>query len=460
MGFTVEPPIARCKLILPNMTRLFGKGFGMSEIDIRTILSSTFITLIAIASGIPSLANAHPAFARQYDISCNVCHVAYPRLNEFGSQFAKDMNFRLPNWRDTTVQTGDQMLALPKQMPLAIRAQAFVQGREGKSIDPISGEVNADSDLDFQAPYLVKLLSSAPLSDHISYYVYAIAAEKGGNLEVIVEDAWFSYDDILGSGIGTQLGQFQLSDLMFPRETRMTFQDFMVYRFAGVTYDRGILFGRDAGPLDLSLGFSNGNGIEQNFGINSPGYRRPDKMFDNDTEKTVFGRIGTEISSVSIGLFGLAGEQRNATGPAGMESGDRDTDKYSVGLDLSGHIANRWHWFGQVMWNRWSDFLNPGTDYDWTGGFAGVDYVYSDKWVFSALLNYADAGDLEDTDTVFEGIDMRTLSFSASYYFMRNVKGMIEVNVDMLSEKNQSGEYFTGHLDQEHYILLGIDAAF
>ncbi|MEZ5551475.1 MAG: hypothetical protein R3E82_11335 [Pseudomonadales bacterium] len=112
------------------------------------------------------------------------------------------------------------------------------------------------------------------------------------------------------------------------------------------------------------------------------------------------------------------------------------------------------------MWNRGSDFLDPGTDYDWTGGFAGVDYVHSDKWVFSALLNYVDAGDLKDTDTVFEGIDMRTLSFAASYYFMRNVKGTIEVNVDMLSEENQSGSYFTGHLDQEHYILFGIDAAF
>lgn len=432
----------------------------MSRNGTRVALFIRLMTLIAAVVYLPSTANGHPSFARQYSISCNVCHAAFPRLNEFGNQFANDMNFRLPNWRDTTVQTGDQMLALPAQMPLAIRAQAFVQGRDGKSIDPISGEVSADSEVDIQAPYLVKLLSSAPLSDHISYYVYVIAAEKGGNLEVIVEDAWFSYDDIFGSGVRTQLGQFQLSDLMFPREIRMTFQDFMVYRFAGVTYDRGVLFDRGAGPLDLSLGFSNGNGIKQNFGISSPGYMRPDKMFDNDTEKSVFGRIGTEISSVSIGLFGLAGEQRNATGPAGTESGDRDTDKYSVGLDLSGSIANRWYWFGQLMWNRWSDFLNPGTDYDWTGGFAGVDYVHSDKWVFSALLNYLDAGDLQDTDTVFEGIDMRTLTFTASYYFMRNVKGMIEVNVDLLSENSQTGDYFTGHLDQEHYILVGIDAAF
>jgi hypothetical protein len=432
----------------------------MSVSSIRSALICSTILLTGVLAGLPSTAIAIPAFARQYEVSCNVCHAAYPRLNDFGEQFLNDMNYRLPNWKDTTTKTGDQELALPKQVPLAIRAQAFVQGREGESIDPISGEVSADAGVDFQAPYLVKLLSSAPLSDHISYYVYAIAAEKGGNLEVIVEDAWFSHDDLFGTGIGMQLGQFQLSDLMFPRETRMTFQDFMIYRFAGITYDRGVLFGRGVGPLDLSLGFSNGNGIEENFGINSPGYKRPDKMFDNDTQKSVFGRAGMQLGPVSAGLFGLAGRQRNATGPAGMDSGDRDTDKISMGLDVSGNVGGNWYWFGQVLWNRWADFLDPGVDYEWSGAFAGVDYIHSNKWVFSALFNYADAGDLADTDTVYEGIDMQTLTFTASYYFMRNVKALVEVNADLLDKKAQSGLYYTGHLDQEHYILIGFDAAF
>jgi hypothetical protein len=405
-------------------------------------------------------ANAMPAFARQYGVSCTVCHAAYPRLNDFGQNFAGDMNYRLPTWRQQTVQTGDETLALPESLPLALRIQAYIQGREGEFIDPVTGDVEADSSFDFQAPYLVKLLSSAPLSDHISYYVYAIFAEKGGNGEVIVEDAWFSHDDLFNSGIGAQLGQFQVSDLMFPREVRMTFQDFMAYRFAGITYDRGILFGQSVGPVDLSLGFVNGNGIEDNFGINSPGYRRPDHMFDNDTHKSVFGRIGTDIGPASVGLFGLSGEQSNATGPAGTDSGDRRTDKLVAGVDASGHVNAKWYWFGQILWNNWKDFLNPETDYKWTGGFAGVDYIHSDKWVFSALINYSDAGDLKNTDAVYEGIDMRTLTFTASYYFMRNVKGQIEANVDFLDEVPQTGQYYTGHLSTENYILIGIDAAF
>ena len=161
-------------------------------------------------------AGAMPAFARDYGVSCNVCHAAYPRLNDFGNRFAGEMNFRMANWRDNTVQTGDETLALAKALPLAARMQGFVQARDSESIDPVSGEVAADSSLDFQAPYLLKLLSSAPLTDNISYYFYMIFAEKGANTEVIVEDAWFSYDDLFGSGVGLQLGQFQVSDLMFP----------------------------------------------------------------------------------------------------------------------------------------------------------------------------------------------------------------------------------------------------
>ena len=427
----------------------------------RLILAGGKVLLVLLMIGSSyTPANAMPAFAREYGVSCNVCHAAYPRLNEFGETFADDMNFRMPNWEQHTVPTGDDKLALPKSLPLAVRMQAFIQGRDGEAIDPVSGDVEADSGLDFQSPYLVKLLSSAALSDQISYYFYAIFAEKGGNGEVILEDAWFSYNDLFNTGIGAMLGQFQVSDVLFPREVRMTFQDFMLFRAAGITYDRGILFGKELGNVDVSLGFVNGNGVEQNFSINSPGYRRPDRMFDNDTQKSVFGRLGTDFGPVSVGLFGLSGRQKNATGPAGMESGDRRTDKLVAGVDVSGNIDGKWYWFGQYLWNQWADFLDPATDYEWSGAFAGVDYLHNEKWVFSALVNHIDAGDFENTDTIYEGLEMRTVSFAATYYFMRNVKGVVEANIDLLDEAPQTGQYFTGHLSQENYILIGIDAAF
>ena len=404
-------------------------------------------------------AGAMPAFARTYNLSCNTCHSAYPRLSPMGESFANEWNFRLPNWKQESLDLGDERLYLPKQLPLGMRAQGFVQGRDGEAIDPVTGEAAADSAVDFQAPYLIKLLASAPLSEQISFYFYAIFAEKGGNGEVVVEDAWFSYGDLFDTGVGLQLGQFQVSDLMFPREVRLTFQDFVLYRLAGITYERGVLFGRSFGPVDVDLGFVNGNGIDANAGINSPGFRRPDRLFDNDTAKTVFARAGTEVRGIAAGLFALAGEQRNAAGPAGTLTGHRDTDKRILRLDFSGEMGGGFHWFAQALWNEWDGFLDPAVSYEWHGAFAGVDWVRNELWTHSLLYNYADANDFDDTDTIFEGIDISSLTFSSSYYFMRNVKGVIEVNVDLLSTE-PPGQLFTGHLSREHYLLVGFDAAF
>lgn len=403
---------------------------------------------------------AMPGFARQYNISCSVCHVAYPRLNAFGKQF-QAMNYRLPNWREGTVDTGDAELALPRQLPLGLRAQAYVQGREGEEVDVSTGPTGNASDVDFQTPYLIKLLSSAPLSDHISFYFYGIFAEKGANGETVIEDAWFRHDDLFGTKVALQAGQFQISDLMFPREVRMTFQDFLPYRTAGITYERGLIFDRAFGPVDLALGVVNGNGISANFNLNSPGYRRPDKLFDNDTRKTAFGRLGFEAGPVDVGLFGLSGRQKSATGTAGASTGTRDTSKRIVGVDFSGAIDEQFYWFAQGLWNKWSDFLDatPGRDYSWFGSFVGVDYVMSNRWTLSALYNYSRASDFDDTGTLYRGIDMNTLTLGATYYFMRNVKGTIEANLDFQG-KDAAGPPFVGHQSREHYLLLGIDTAF
>ena len=40
-------------------------------------------------------AGAIPAFSRKYRTSCNTCHVAYPKLNDFGMAFYRN-GFQFP----------------------------------------------------------------------------------------------------------------------------------------------------------------------------------------------------------------------------------------------------------------------------------------------------------------------------------------------------------------------------
>src|SRR2546425_12839120 len=48
------------------------------------------------ASATPGRVEAVPAFARRYDLQCNVCHTRPPWLNRFGEQFHM-MGFQIPS---------------------------------------------------------------------------------------------------------------------------------------------------------------------------------------------------------------------------------------------------------------------------------------------------------------------------------------------------------------------------
>ena len=44
---------------------------------------------------VPRQAEAIPAFARQHKISCTTCHAPFPRLKDFGEEFAGN-GFAMP----------------------------------------------------------------------------------------------------------------------------------------------------------------------------------------------------------------------------------------------------------------------------------------------------------------------------------------------------------------------------
>ena len=70
---------------------------------------------------------AIPAFARKYQISCQVCHSpVMPRLKGFGEEFAGN-GFRLTQYESPRyfINTGDEKLSLFRELPLAIRIDGF-----------------------------------------------------------------------------------------------------------------------------------------------------------------------------------------------------------------------------------------------------------------------------------------------------------------------------------------------
>ena len=265
---------------------------------VRSIAVAGYVAAVLIAAH-PHAAEAIPAFARKYGVSCSMCHSTVPRLNAFGEQFAANgFEMAVRELARDTMDTGDSMLRLLRRIDFAVRMDLFATA---------SVPMRADAaDFDLQTPYTMKLLSGGVLADGISYYMYFLLSERGevGGLE----DAYVQFTDVGGSGINAIVGQFQVSDPLFKRELRLQYEDYQPYRVrvgdarADLAYDRGIMLGYSPWENgDVALMLVNGQGLDP---------AGDDRQYDRDNAKSLGVRYSQGLGPVRVGAFGYFGRER------------------------------------------------------------------------------------------------------------------------------------------------------
>ena len=252
------------------------------------------IALIFISTVLAESAEAVPGFARKYKMSCTTCHAPAPRLKEYGEEFAGNA-FQLEEGQEPPrafYDTGDDLLMLQRDIPIAIRFDAFAHHTH------YSGE-GEESMTDMKTPYGIKLMSGGNISKSIGYYFYFFMSEKG---EVAgIEDAYIHFNNLFGSTLDIMVGQFQVSDPLFKRELRLTFEDYKIYKFkipntpTDLAYDRGVMITYSAPTgTDLVLEVVNGNGKDE---IDKAGY------FDDEQWKNILLRGSHGFGPVRLGGF-------------------------------------------------------------------------------------------------------------------------------------------------------------
>jgi len=256
------------------------------------------LTLIGITALVQSAA-AIPAFARKYGYSCDVCHAPVPRLKAFGEEFM-DNGYRIPDKEPprATIDTGDASLLLQRDLPLAMRFDGYLGYRP-----------NAAVKSDFHTPVALKIVSGGNISEHISYYIYFLMAEDGKVLGL--EDAYLYAHDLFGTPLSFSFGQIRITDPVKPTETRLTIENYMIYKFRvgssrmNLAYDRGFTlgYGLDFG-LDLVVEVVNGNGIEEQ------------DIFDSDKYKSFVFRAAQNLwkDKLRIGVLGYTGKEEGDGG--------------------------------------------------------------------------------------------------------------------------------------------------
>ena len=169
-------------------------------------MRSQRLAVMALAAGFAVLAatearraDAIPAFARKYQMSCSTCHAPFPRLKPYGEEFA-GRGFRMedPSKEPSRAawDVGDPLLKLMRDVPLGLRLDFYGSWKE------IPGE---SSRLDFEWPWSLKLLSGGPISEHVSYYFYGIL-EQGESIKL--EDTFLQFNSIFKLPIDLTIGQF------------------------------------------------------------------------------------------------------------------------------------------------------------------------------------------------------------------------------------------------------------
>jgi hypothetical protein len=391
-----------------------------------------FVFTMLLGDFLVSVAEAIPVFARRYEIGCPVCHVGFPKLNEFGEAFAGN-GYQFPDedLKDHAVDVGDDKLLLLKQLPLAIRADSFFRVRS-----------DTGTNSDIEAPFGIKVLSSAPLAQDISYYFYFFFNERGDVSGV--EDAFIyfnnGYKDV---DLDLRFGQFQVSDILFPREQRLTFQDFTYYVTAvsasnfRLTYDRIIELAYNfelTGDMAMGLvaAVANGNGI---------GTVGSDRNFDSDNFKNFYGKVSFDYGGQSIGLYGYTGREDSS---AGIEN-----TFYRVGPDFNFSLPSDWSLWGNFLYGEDSNPQFAGGNVNKTqswGGFAGITKPLGNSWIMSLLYNKVQVDGRKD-------LDAETVTANLSYYFMHNFKVMAEITGDIEGTN-------PAHPRKEHTGVVGIVLAY
>lgn len=408
---------------LPVRTRArAARADALPPPTLATLLAAALAASV-LATLVPGPADAMPAFARRYGTSCASCHAPFPRLGGIADMFAGH-GFRMAPGEtpSDTIETGDALLALGRTLPLAVRFDANAQ---------LHGDGPPESD--FQTPYGLKLLSSAPLSKDLSYYFYFFLYERG---EVGgIEDAFVMWNDVAGRPVDLVVGQFQVSDPLFKRELRLEYDDYVIYRArvgdqpTDLTYDRGVMAIADAAGFTVTAMAVNGNGREA---------AQSNRRLDDDPVKNVAGHVSRDLvpGTLRAGAFGYFGAQDGeASGGAAVRN-----EVWMAGADATlgrGPFELNVQFLHREDDAPTFDPAEPRVKVD--GGFAEALWVpEGSRWYGFALYNLitADRPLLNPRMGGASAVERyETLAGGAGYLLQRNVRAQVEGFWDFEAEE-------------------------
>ncbi|MCZ6692081.1 MAG: hypothetical protein O7H41_21050 [Planctomycetota bacterium] len=445
---------------------------------IQRFIGWSFVTvlmlmLVIVLTADRQVAEAHPGFSRKYKTSCTTCHVAFPRLNDFGNAFRMN-GYQLPEDDDFYV----------KEVPVSLGAEGwkevFPQGVWPNSIPgsaPIglefpfrvtrtAGQQGSDGPLvDFNFPTSVGLITGANLGSDLAFWgrvqlgeeveverAFLVATNLGMNLDWLVEGG--IWDGLPPHLLNVRVGRMEPGAIPFSNHYwRLTLAPYALNSF---------MVGENDFTLEPSLSSLEAYGSVAGRVRYVAGLTTGTADTDNNSEKDFYGRLAFKIggigfdgsragggdtlvqtqnwtdNSFTLGTFGYYGTNR-LDDPAitGRVFDDRF---YRFGFDGRLNLGD-FDLFGAVMLGKDSDLAMNREDVTSEVAFVELDWVIL-PWLISATR-------FEYSNIEGPGDDVRRIIPSITVLARANVKFVVEGRIP-IDDKTDEPDIFQ----------LGLNVAF
>ncbi len=336
--------------------------------------------------------SAIPAFARKYGFNCNMCHVAFPKLNDWGQRF-RDNGYQVPG------QQGGEKSVFETGIPLSLRATT------GYSYYSSEGASAAGFHL-----YGLDLMAAGVLHKNISFlFIYTPRIDEpaadfvgpaGGNNPAqlaALESASLVFSNIIRDKLNLRIGRFEPAyHLTSSKRSYYILQPYEIYNFAGA------LSGFDfaANPIGLEATGRFHPGLRYAVGYVNGSGGNPDVNKFNDVYAVLsktFGAGEGQSAGQRIGIFGYLGWQpTNFAGTIVSPVGDTGGGDNKTFNRLGGELSLNWMTLNlRGMAFRGEDdrafnLADPLRNYVFWGGAAELNWagLADNRLVASALFNW------------------------------------------------------------------------
>jgi hypothetical protein len=399
----------------------------------KTLRTAAAILVLAAAAR----AEAFPAFARKYGMSCSACHVAWPIFNQEGQNF-RDNGYQFGHGKDDPVRISQDYV------PFTIRITPAYQYTRVTNQTADSGPVTVVSS-GVPIPPGADILTGGVVAKDISYLVVVSGFGEDGTASL--ESAWARLDNLAGSRwLNLRIGKFELDEPASAHRNVTLTYGYAAYGAhpAGtvVPFDMGEnqvgveLDGHDArSTTRYSLSFTSVNGGE---GLSKNGWSSP----------MVYGHVQ---QAVELGNGFLPWVRVGALGAVGWWPTQFETATDADGTPQPIPGTGRDH----------EKFYRAGAELSWMLGYPATPAFFTAAYLYGrepAGLAETDPGtgeDLSGSSNSFNGgfIEVDWVPFSVSSY--NATPWLFFARYDLVRYRHGSGDTDGGTLGVRRYLALG-----